>query len=140
MSTTPRSKAAARTFAPTVGDRLEERLVLSSGPRFTPWGAAILTQRAFNNAAGEIRSAFTRFATKGLNYGRLDADLQKAVRVIPYNHVGGLASAMRAEVDNLHVDVVTQQYRPVVGALNRALSTLNDFVYSEVGSGRVVIR
>ncbi|MGE3822314.1 MAG: hypothetical protein AB7I30_23115 [Isosphaeraceae bacterium] len=134
------SKAEARRFTPAVNDQLEERLVLSSGPRFTVFGQAILTHRAFHNAADGIRSAFTRFATKGLNYGRLGADLQKAVSVIPYNHAGGLSTAMRQEVHNLYSDIVTRQYRPVIGAMHRALSSLNDFVRSEVASGRIVIR
>lgn len=139
-TTQTQTKSDARKFAPVVNDQLEERLVLSSGPRFTAFGEAVLTHRALNNAAGGIQSAFTRFATKGLNYGRLNSDLQKAVSVIPYHHADGLSDALRYEVNNLYSDIATRQYRPVVGAMHRALASLNDFVRSEVASGRVVIR
>lgn len=140
MSLTTSKKSDARRFVPTVDARLEERVALSSGPAFTPWGAAVLTYRAFNNAAAGIRDAFTRFATKGLNYGRLNADLQKSISVIPYNRMDGLSGTMRNEVHNVYVDIVTGKYRPVIGAMNRALASLDAFVKAEVASGKVVLR
>src|SRR4051794_35957477 len=67
-------KAKKHAFVPSALGRLEDRVVLS-GARFAASGAAILTTRAYNNAAGGIQRAFSQFATHGMNYNRLAGDL-----------------------------------------------------------------
>lgn len=129
-----------RDFVPSDLARLEDRVVLSHGPQFTSWGAAILTGKAYNKAAADIQHAFQRFATDGLNYGRLAGDLGKAVSVIPYNFRDGLVANMNNEVRTLAVAINFQIPGSVVTCLGRAEADLNNFVRSEIAVGKVVIR
>jgi hypothetical protein len=127
-------------FVPGPVGALEDRIALSSGPRFTPFGAAILTGRAFGKATAQINGAFARFATKGMDYGRLNADLLKAASLIPYNRRDGLAAALLSEVATMQSNIAFGSPRPVIAAVQAAQADLNDFVSQEVAFGNVVIR
>jgi hypothetical protein len=120
-------------------DTLEVRLA-PSGAQFTPWGAAILTTSAYRQAAAGIQSAFVRFATHGMNYNRLNADLAMAVSVIPYNLRDGLQGALRNECVTMSQRIASGVPGSVVGALARAEADLQAFVQHEVASGQVVLR
>ncbi len=127
-------------FVPDPLCPLEGRIALSGGPRFTPFGAAILTGRALGKAAGQINGAFVRFATRGMDYGRLNADLLRAASLVPYNRRDGLASALLSEVATMQTNLAVGAPRPVIAAMQFAQSDLQDFVSQEVAAGNVVIR
>ena len=75
-------------FVPSALGRLEDRVV-PSGVQFTSQRRDSV-HPALSSAYNGIYNAFARFATHGLNYGRLNADLATAVNVIPYNVRDGL--------------------------------------------------
>lgn len=131
-----------RAFVPSsLGgmDRLEDRVVLSGGVIFVK-GAAILTSHAYSKTASEIKQAFTRFATKGLNYGQLQADLVKATNRIPYHRAGGLDDTTAGIVSQLRDDIASKVDRPVIGAYRAMLSALKDHVASGVSNGSIARR
>ncbi len=65
------------SFVPTA-DLLETRVVLSSGPKFTLSGAAILTEHALGQTYSQVEKAFNTFARHGENYKRLENNLATA--------------------------------------------------------------
>jgi hypothetical protein len=132
-------KRKSRAFVPSSLGRLEERVV-PAGVQFTSFGAAILTTQAFNSAFNGIYNAFARFATHGLNYGQLNADLAKAVSVIPYNTRDGLVATLRNEVLQMAQDINNRVPRPVISAVFRAQTDLRIFVNMEGARGLLVIR
>jgi hypothetical protein len=126
-------------FVPDALGRLEDRVVLS-GVRFATSGAAILTTSAFNHASGGINNAFSRFATRGMNYGRLAADLTNALKVIPYVRADGLAGEIQGEVQQMAANINAGQVGAVKAALVASQRDLRSFVMQEVANGRIVIR
>ena len=92
-----------RTFVPSP-ENLESRVVLSGGPKFLN-GAAVLSPGTLGNAYSQIDKAFSTFAHDGMNYGRLNADLGKAVNLIPYNRRDGLWDEVKAEVSQMQSDI-----------------------------------
>jgi hypothetical protein len=103
-------------------------------------GAAVLTTRALGKAYSQIGKAYTTFATHGQNYGRLNADLAKAVSVIPYNRRDGLWDEVQSEISTLQSDISSGVSTPVVSAIQRTNSDLKFFVQDEVSSGVIVVR
>src|SRR5438309_2328828 len=123
-------KKVNRAFVPSSLPGLEDRVALS-GAQFAASGAAILTTRALNNAYNGIYNAFARFATHGLNYGRLNADLAGAVNGIPYNVRDGLLASVRNEALTMSRDIQNGVPRPVINAVFRAQNDLRAFVNAE---------
>ncbi len=81
-----------------------------------------------------------RFATKGMNYARLDGDLARAASVIPYNRRDGLLANLGGDVATMAGDIGAGQPGSVIAALRQAEADLHDFVVQEVASGQVVMR
>jgi hypothetical protein len=75
-----------------------------------------------------------------MNYNRLNADLAKAVSVIPYNLRDGLQGALRNECVTMSQRIASGVPGSVVGAMARAEADLQAFVHHEVASGQVVLR
>ena len=129
-----------RAFVPSsLGgiDRLESRVVLSTLTAFSR-GAAVLTDHAYGQTAGEIRSAFVRFATHGQDFGRLNADLGRAIARIPYHNVDGLSADMQGVVSSMRADMVAGAPNPVANAYQSAIASLNSQVQARVADGSVV--
>ena len=129
-----------RAFVPSsLGnlDRLESRVVLSAGTGFAQ-NAAVLTSHAYAKTVGEIRTAFVRFATHGQDYGRLNADLSRAIGRIPYHAVDGMDADMKAVVSSMQYDMINGVSTPVLNAYQSALSALNSQIQSRVADGSVV--
>lgn len=126
-------------FVPDALGRLEDRLVLSTGVAFVR-GAAVLTNHALNKTVSDINAAFRRFATKGLDYARLESGLKAAVSRIPYNRVDGLYSGMRDVVSQLKADIADGVPNPVIAARQAVLASLRDAVASRVSDGSVLRR
>jgi hypothetical protein len=129
-----------RAFVPSALGRLEDRVVLSPGAHFTLSGAAILTTRAYSRAAGNIYNAYVRFATRGQNLVRLNADLARAVGVIPYNRMDGLVDTLQSEATTLVGNISAGVPGSVIAAYQASTADLKQFVQSEVASGRIVVR
>jgi hypothetical protein len=126
-----------RTFVPRP-ENLESRVVLSGGPKFLN-GAAVLSTGALGRAYSQIDKAFSTFAHDGMNYGRLNADLSKAVNLIPYNRRDGLWDEVKAEVSQMQSDISSGVSTPVISADQRVKADLGSFVQGEVASGVIVI-
>jgi hypothetical protein len=126
-----------RTFFPSP-ENLESRVVLSGGPKFLN-GAAVLSPSALGNAYSQIDKAFSTFAHDGMNYGRLNADLGKAVNLIPYNRRDGLWDGVKAEVSQLQSDINSGVNTPVISADQRVKADLRSFVQDEVASGAIIV-
>src|SRR4029077_19268740 len=126
-----------RTFVPSP-ENLESRVVLSGGPKFLT-GAAVLSPGALGKAYSQIDKAFSTFAHDGMNYGRLNTDLSKAVNLIPYNRRDGLWDEVKAEVSGLQSDISSGVSTPVISADQRVKADLGSFVQGEVASGVIVI-
>ena len=126
-----------RTFVPSP-ENLESRVVLSGGPKFLN-GAAVLSPGTLGKAYSQIDKAFSNFTHDGMNYGRLNADLSKAVSSIPYNRRDGLWDAVKAEVSQLQSDINSGVSTPVISADQRAKADLGSFVKGEVASGAIIV-
>ena len=120
-------------------DQLESRIALSGMPKFSH-GAAILTKHALGQTYSLVQKAFTQYMNHGQNFNRLQATLASAVGRIPYNHRDGLLAAVESEASQMRVDVSTGVAKPVGGALQRALSDVNEFVQGEISSGTIIVR
>lgn len=126
-----------RNFSPTV-DRCEDRISLSSAPKFFN-GAVVLTSRAYTQSVQNINNAFTTFARKGMNYGRLNSSLGGAIKNIPFHRVDGLDDTMRAIVGQMQSDIFTGFPRPVITAMQTAQQALHDDVLARMQDGSVVL-
>jgi hypothetical protein len=126
------------TFVPSA-DCLEGRIVLSSGVRFIG-GVPVLTTSALNKAYALINSAYTTFATKGLNYNLLSFNLGKAASLIPWNVRDGLRAQLQSEVGGLRNNIDFHVPRPVITSAQSAFQDLRFFVKAEVAAGNIVIR
>ncbi len=131
-----------RAFVPSsLGgmDRLEDRKVLSHGVVMSQ-GAVVLTAHAYSKTSGEIQKAFARFAKHGQNYGRLNADLAKAMNRIPFHKASGLDESMTGLVSQMKDDITNKAVTPVKSAYQSAILTLKDAVQSGVDDGMIVRR
>jgi hypothetical protein len=133
-------KTKKHAFVPSPLSSLEERVALSGGVHFAPSGAAILTGHALRQATGGIQSAFVQYATNGHNQARLNADLAKAVSVVPYNRHDGLVSVLRDDAGITSSAIKASQVGAMKSAVQLSVADLNGFVQQEVASGRIVIR
>ena len=128
-------------FVPTP-DLLESRIALSSGPKFAPNGAAILTSHALGQTYSQIQKAFVKFAQHGhgTNYQTLQNDLNKAVSNIPWNRRDGLLAQVKSEAQAVKANVQNSIPRPIVTELQNTLAEVKEFVLSEVAAGQIALR
>jgi hypothetical protein len=133
-------KTKKHAFVPSPLSPLEDRVALSGGVHFSPSGAAILTGHAIGQATAGIQSAFVRYATNGHNQARLNADLTKAVSVVPYNRHDGLVSVLRDDAAITSSGIKASQVGAMKSAFQQAVADLKGFVQQEATSGRIVIR
>ena len=127
------------SFVPT-SDMLETRVVLSSGPRFSLSGAAILTEHALGQTYAQVERAFNTFAQHGENYQRLEANLASAVNRIPWNKRDGLLTTVESEVAGLRSNMDAAVPKPVITSMQSTLNDVHDFVEAEVADGIIAVR
>jgi hypothetical protein len=127
------------SFVPTA-DLLETRVVLSSGPKFTLGGAAILTEHALGQTYSQVEKAFNTFARHGENYKRLENSLATAVNRIPWNKRDGLLATVESEVAGLQSNIDAAVPKPVITSMQSTLADVHDFVEGEVADGIIAMR
>ena len=125
------------TFTPSP-DRLEARIVLSGGPRFSN-GAAILTEKALGQTYGLIQKAFDQYANHGQDSGRLQADLAKAVNRIPSTVATACGPRSSPRRRRWWPTSRSNAPAPVQGSRQAALGDVSDFVQGEIAGGVIVM-
>jgi hypothetical protein len=132
-------------LVPTV-DCLESRIALSGGIKFIG-GVPVLTTSAIAQAKNLIQTAYTKFATKQLNYALLSADLGKAAALIPWanrDDVPGTSTTLyvgftQVAPAGLKAAIQNKVANPVKIANAATITALNEFISQEVASGSIII-
>ena len=127
------------SFVPT-SDMLETRVVLSSGPRFSLSGAAILTEHALGQTYAQVERAFNTFAQHGENYQKARGQPGLGGQPHPLEQCDGLLTTVESEVAGLRSNMDAAVPKPVIMSMQSTLNDVHDFVEAEVADGIIAVR